>query len=62
MLAAGCWLLAAASSLAIASREERAAAKNYRGRYVLLKPLRVLVTVKVPSACAETLIMNAGPV
>ena len=24
-----------------------------RGRYVLLKPLRVLVTVKLPSCCAE---------
>src|SRR6476659_6808993 len=31
-----------------------------RGRYVLLKPLRVLVTVNVPSCWAVTLIRYAG--
>src|SRR5262245_171919 len=31
------------------------------GRYVLLKPLRPLVTVNVPSACADTLIQWAVP-
>ena len=29
--------------------------------WVLTKPFHVLVTVKVPSGCAETLIQNAGP-
>src|SRR5215475_7256724 len=29
--------------------------------YVLLNLLRALVTVKVPSCCADTLIQNAGP-
>src|SRR5688500_19672232 len=31
-----------------------------RGRYVLRKPLRVLVTTKLPSASAEILIRYAG--
>lgn len=31
------------------------------GRYVLLKPFRALVTVKVPSGCAVSLIQYAVP-
>ena len=31
------------------------------GLYVLLKPFRALVTVKVPSCCADTLIQYAVP-
>ena len=34
----------------------------FRAAYVLLKLLRVFVTVNDPSAWAETLIQNAGPV
>ena len=35
-------------------------ASLYRFAYVLLKPLRVFVTVKLPSARAEILIQCAG--
>ena len=39
-----------------------AATRSYRpGLYVLLKPLRALVTVKEPSCCADNLIQYAVP-
>jgi len=34
----------------------------FRAAYVLVKLLRVFVTLNVPSCSADTLIQNAGPV